>query len=196
MSEEAFKEFLPVLMKAQTVAILCWPPGTNGTTNEFTRAAGDGLADRIRAEGFQPSALLDGTQGKSAETVSVQDVSVFYTPSDLDKDFQDNCDIRIHLRIDDQSLVGTFTKNEVSIQGSYAATLWIYGNGSDRPFRASWSGSVNKSAAGEAPLEEIPSWSIYGYPEDETERLEQFAKESGAGALNAINQFGKPKSGP
>lgn len=190
LSSEAFKELFPRLVRAKKVVILCGSPEDSGKPDQFTEDAAKGLADRIRAEGFRPVAFRDETKGPSVENVSVEEVSVFSTSSEFESEAQGDFDVKIHLKIEDHSLAGTFTKNEVSMLSSYSARLWIYGNDSDRPFQTSWSGSGNKSATGETPLEETPGWSIYGYPEDEDERISQFARECGAGALDGINQFG------
>ena len=184
-----FKKLLPQLTTAKSVTIACWHP-KDKTTDGFTQAAGDGLAGRLKTEGFQPSGL--GTKAKSSNLID--SIAVHHTPSDQDANKIDEADITIYIRMKDHSL----QINQGKIKSSFSGTLWVLSKGSKTPFEISWSRKVETSGQpptnGQADEDTGPTtsdWKNTAYPTDEIEREAQFAVECGAAMLESINLFGK-----
>ena len=185
-SQDAFNKHLPSLANANTVHILCWPPYTSDRADAFTKASAEGLADRLRKEGFRPKALID-----DATPTPVETVTVYRTRSEVESSEKKNADVTIHIRMDEHTFEGEFEKNTVRIETSYKAKLWVYGNESNSPFTINWSGGGTSSSTKEdsSGVATPPTWSDFGYSETEDTRLNNFAKKCGAGCLDAINNF-------
>ncbi len=183
-----FKKLLPELTTAKSVTIACWHP-KDKSTDGFTQAAGDGLAGRLKKEGFQPKGL-----GTKANTTNLIDsIAVHHTPSDQDANKIDEADITIYIQMKDHSL----QINQGKIKSSFSGTLWVLSKGSKTPFEISWSRKVETSGqpAASTQVDEdtgptTSEWKNTAYPTDEIEREAQFAVECGGAMLESINVFG------
>lgn len=174
---------MPPIAQAKTIRIVCSPPGDTPERDAFARSVSEALAERINTQGFR-SSTEDASQEAALESLP----QAFLSSEQEWKEADQQADVTVCLKVDAFKLEGTFALKEVRIHRQFDATLLLYAKDAESPYtvRTTYELSMKGNPPETLEVNEVPSWTQGGYPEDEKSRLDQYAKECAERTLESL----------